>query len=138
MDQMYRLLTGSSLVLPVADSLLPRPISLAFNLELGGDGSDDHGFELLSVGCGVAVLEVSCIPSASVPELSQFFRRHEVPKALFLAALACAIRPTNAVIWTYMFAWLLWTVRRQSRNILYVVANAIAIGCVPCRRSNTW
>ncbi|KAI0707643.1 Alg9-like mannosyltransferase family-domain-containing protein [Earliella scabrosa] len=54
--------------------------------------------------------------------------RNEVPKALALAALACAVRPTNAVIWTYMFGWLLWRLRRQLHDALFVLLNTIVIG----------
>ncbi|TFK92281.1 glycosyltransferase family 22 protein [Polyporus arcularius HHB13444] len=49
-------------------------------------------------------------------------------KTLVLAAVACAIRPTNAVLWTYMFAWLLWNLRRRPKDIATVLANAIPIG----------
>ncbi|KAI0723981.1 Alg9-like mannosyltransferase family-domain-containing protein [Cerioporus squamosus] len=51
-------------------------------------------------------------------------------KTLVLAAFACAIRPTNAVVWTYMFAWLLWSLRRRPRDIITVLINVIATGIV--------
>ncbi|KAI0780644.1 glycosyltransferase family 22 protein [Trametes elegans] len=54
--------------------------------------------------------------------------REETRKALLFAALACTIRPTNAVLWIFMFAWLLWTLRKRTGDVIFVAATAFAIG----------
>ncbi|EJF66110.1 hypothetical protein DICSQDRAFT_97929 [Dichomitus squalens LYAD-421 SS1] len=54
--------------------------------------------------------------------------RNELRTALLYAAVACAIRPTNAIIWIYMFTWLLWRLRKQTHDILFVLTNAILTG----------
>ncbi|KAH9901522.1 glycosyltransferase family 22 protein [Cubamyces lactineus] len=54
--------------------------------------------------------------------------RGDLWKALFFAALACAIRPTNAVIWVYMFAYLLWVSRKRGNDMAYAIVSAVCIG----------
>ncbi|EIW60158.1 glycosyltransferase family 22 protein [Trametes versicolor FP-101664 SS1] len=54
--------------------------------------------------------------------------RTDLQKALLCAALACAIRPTNAVVWVYMFGWLLWTLRKRRSEVLTVVLSACSTG----------
>ncbi|RPD66390.1 glycosyltransferase family 22 protein [Lentinus tigrinus ALCF2SS1-7] len=49
---------------------------------------------------------------------------------LVLAALACAIRPTNTVLWAYMFAWLLWKLRQRPGDIAIVLVEVMAIGSI--------
>ncbi|CDO73566.1 Glycosyltransferase Family 22 protein [Trametes cinnabarina] len=50
--------------------------------------------------------------------------RHDVRKALLVAGLACAIRPTNAVLWVYMFGWLLWSFRERLSDVAYLTVTA--------------
>ncbi|KAI0647344.1 glycosyltransferase family 22 protein [Trametes meyenii] len=52
----------------------------------------------------------------------------DLNKTLLFAALACAIRPTNAVIWVFMFAWLLWTIRGRPSVILATILTASLTG----------
>ncbi|KAI0372949.1 glycosyltransferase family 22 protein [Pilatotrama ljubarskyi] len=52
----------------------------------------------------------------------------DLQKALLFAALACAIRPTNAVLWIYMMGWLIWTLRKRPSDALAVIIIASAIG----------
>ncbi|KAF9484713.1 glycosyltransferase family 22 protein [Pholiota conissans] len=47
-------------------------------------------------------------------------------KLIIFSALACIIRSTNAVIWLYLYANLLWSVR-QHRRILYIFAREISL-----------
>ena len=57
-------------------------------------------------------------------------RSVDLRKTLALAALACAIRPTNAVLWTYMFSWLLWNLRRRPKDVSMVLVNTMVGGYV--------
>ncbi|KAI1794633.1 Alg9-like mannosyltransferase family-domain-containing protein [Ganoderma leucocontextum] len=56
--------------------------------------------------------------------------RTELRTASLYAAVACAMRPTNAIIWVYAFAWLLWRLRKRPRDILLVLINALFTGAV--------
>ncbi|KAJ7085838.1 glycosyltransferase family 22 protein [Mycena belliarum] len=53
--------------------------------------------------------------------------RSKVRKAICYAALACAIRPTNAIIWVYLIGFLLW---RSSRRSLFAIIQDCAIASV--------
>ncbi|KAI0672934.1 glycosyltransferase family 22 protein [Trametes maxima] len=54
--------------------------------------------------------------------------RGDLSRTLLFAALAYAIRPTNAVIWVFMFTWLLWTVRGRPSTVLAIILTASFIG----------
>ncbi|SJL00694.1 uncharacterized protein ARMOST_04007 [Armillaria ostoyae] len=56
------------------------------------------------------------------------YNRSKIRKSLAFAALACAIRPTNAVIWIYLFSNLVWALRGYRRTLLFLLCDAIAIG----------
>ena len=51
-------------------------------------------------------------------------------KMLIFSALACMIRPTNAVIWVYLFGNLFWAVRFYRRIVLAILAEAVTVGYV--------
>ncbi|EKM55153.1 glycosyltransferase family 22 protein [Phanerochaete carnosa HHB-10118-sp] len=48
--------------------------------------------------------------------------------SLSIAAVACAVRPTNAVLWVYMVTLLAWECRRDIKDILYLAINVALIG----------
>ncbi|KAI0822851.1 glycosyltransferase family 22 protein [Trametes gibbosa] len=54
--------------------------------------------------------------------------RTDLQKTILFAAVACAIRPTSAVLWIYMFTHLLWTLRKRPKDTLFVIINACWIG----------
>ncbi|KAK0463835.1 glycosyltransferase family 22 protein [Desarmillaria tabescens] len=56
------------------------------------------------------------------------YNRSKIRKSLVFAALACAIRPTNAVIWIYLFSNLVWALRGYRRTLLFLLCDAIVIG----------
>ncbi|PCH37875.1 glycosyltransferase family 22 protein [Wolfiporia cocos MD-104 SS10] len=56
------------------------------------------------------------------------FNRAAVQRMLIFAALSCAVRPTNAVIWVYVIAMLLWRHRQQWQNLRSVVLDASVVG----------
>ena len=58
------------------------------------------------------------------------FCRNELPITLLYAAVACAVRPTNAIIWVYTFVWLLWKLRDRPQDIFFVLINALFTGYV--------
>jgi phosphatidylinositol glycan class B len=49
---------------------------------------------------------------------------------IVFAVLACAIRPTNAIIWIYMFGLLFWRLRSRSSRIFAIVSDCAIIGFV--------
>ncbi|CCM00013.1 uncharacterized protein FIBRA_02039 [Fibroporia radiculosa] len=58
------------------------------------------------------------------------FKRQEIRRMLIFAALACVIRPTNAIIWVYMFAALLWRLPRKPTYLASVLVDTVCIGSV--------
>ena len=54
--------------------------------------------------------------------------RQDIRRFLATAALACAVRPTNAVLWVYMAALLLWRLRQQPRHLVVLLLHAAAVG----------
>ena len=54
--------------------------------------------------------------------------RTDLRKSLCIAALACCIRPTNVVIWTYMFVILLWQLRKRREDIFVVISDTVFVG----------
>ncbi|KAF7294762.1 Mannosyltransferase [Mycena indigotica] len=54
--------------------------------------------------------------------------RSQLRKTLCSAALACAIRPTNAVIWVYLFAYMLWQLKGSWPASFIVAQDGILIG----------
>ncbi|KAJ7709677.1 Alg9-like mannosyltransferase family-domain-containing protein [Mycena rosella] len=53
--------------------------------------------------------------------------RWKVRKTLGFAALACAIRPTNAIIWVYLVGHLLWQVRSSRRSFFAIIQDGVII-----------
>lgn len=63
-------------------------------------------------------------------DASQDIKMDEIRKMLFFAALACVVRPTNALLWVYMMSALLWRLRRHPNHLTSVIVYAFAIGSV--------
>lgn len=49
---------------------------------------------------------------------------------LLFAALACMVRPTNAVIWVYLLSNILWSTRHHRRVSLALINDIVSFGCV--------
>ncbi|KIJ69063.1 glycosyltransferase family 22 protein [Hydnomerulius pinastri MD-312] len=49
-------------------------------------------------------------------------------RSIVCAALACAVRPTNAIIWVYMFAVLSWRLRTNTRLIAFMLRDCAVTG----------
>ncbi|KAJ6525673.1 glycosyltransferase family 22 protein [Mycena capillaripes] len=56
--------------------------------------------------------------------------RSRVRLTLGFAALACAVRPTNAIIWTYLFGYLLWQVRSSTPSFAAIIQDGVIISGV--------
>ncbi|OAX42002.1 glycosyltransferase family 22 protein [Rhizopogon vinicolor AM-OR11-026] len=54
--------------------------------------------------------------------------RTRMRMCIMFAALACAIRPTNAIIWVYMFGLLLKRLRFRSSQIFTIARDCVIIG----------
>lgn len=44
---------------------------------------------------------------------------------IVFSALACVIRPTNAVIWIFLYSNLLWSIRHHWRILLAIVKDIL-------------
>ncbi|KAF8965276.1 glycosyltransferase family 22 protein [Flammula alnicola] len=56
------------------------------------------------------------------------FNRPKLMKMIVFSALACMIRPTNAVIWVFLYANLFWAIRRHRRIVFAFGKAMFAIG----------
>ncbi|KII89152.1 glycosyltransferase family 22 protein [Plicaturopsis crispa FD-325 SS-3] len=58
------------------------------------------------------------------------YSRSQTRVMIGFAALACAMRPTNGVIWIYMFSVLLWRLRREKIALLSFIFDVVLTGAV--------
>lgn len=58
--------------------------------------------------------------------------RSDLTKLLTFAALACMIRPTNAILWVYLIGNLLWTMRSRRGLASAVLFQTFIIGIMSC------
>ncbi|KAF9526942.1 glycosyltransferase family 22 protein [Crepidotus variabilis] len=56
------------------------------------------------------------------------YNRFNLRKCILFSALACMIRPTNAVIWVFLYANLLWAVKQNSFVLRRVLLDILLIG----------
>ncbi|PPQ78174.1 hypothetical protein CVT25_015507 [Psilocybe cyanescens] len=56
------------------------------------------------------------------------FHRPRLRKMILFSALACIIRPTNAVIWTFLFFNLFWAIRKHRRIVLAIGKDVAFLG----------
>ncbi|KAF8226733.1 glycosyltransferase family 22 protein [Tricholoma matsutake] len=66
--------------------------------------------------------------SSLSPQL--IFNKPRMRKMLIFSSLACVIRPTNAVIWVYLFANLFWAIRSHKRIVVMIFFEALIVGTV--------
>ncbi|GLB34752.1 putative alg9-like mannosyltransferase family protein [Lyophyllum shimeji] len=58
------------------------------------------------------------------------YNSSRIRKALIFAALACMVRPTNAVIWLYLFGRLFWSLRTSRRTATALLFQTVSIGSI--------
>ena len=81
------------------------------------------------MGCDFSFLEVSYTILAQASQNdADYMQRSELRVSLTIAALACAVRPTNAVLWIYMVALVVWRHRRNFSHICSIGIDLIVIG----------
>lgn len=56
------------------------------------------------------------------------FNRTRLRKMIAFSALACMIRPTNAVIWAFLYANLFWAIHRHQRAFLMIARDITSAG----------
>lgn len=61
-------------------------------------------------------------------KLVLIYFRSNMKKLLIFSALACMIRPTNAVIWLYLFGNLFWVLRFNRHIAKTVIFQAVVVG----------
>ncbi|CAL1705145.1 unnamed protein product [Somion occarium] len=88
-----------------------------------------HGFALSrslsnSLETSLTTIALSYFPWG-IPSSSW---RNDLRKSLVFAALTCAVRPTNAVIWVYMMGLLLWRLRFDRKRLASIIMDVLFIG----------
>ncbi|KAJ6597114.1 glycosyltransferase family 22 protein [Mycena vulgaris] len=81
-----------------------------------------------SLETSLTTIALAYYPWALSPKVA--IDRSQVRKTLVFAALACAIRPTNAIIWVYLVGYLLWQLRSSRRSFIIAVQDGILISVV--------
>lgn len=66
---------------------------------------------------------------ASLHPNSQLVIR-SLEKTVLFSALACLIRPTNALIWVYLYGSLLWTLRKHTKIILSIIRRVTLVATI--------
>ncbi|KAF8136435.1 glycosyltransferase family 22 protein [Boletus edulis] len=64
--------------------------------------------------------------TSSLPDLCVLLRK--LRRSTVFAGIACANRPTNAVIWLYMFSVLFWRLRGNAMHLAYILRDTVCIG----------
>jgi hypothetical protein len=112
----------------VANLFLPWDVLDPIGVELVGDVLNDHCFELLPMARRPALRWVcSDIP---LNKRGLMWLRQWSRKSLFFAALSCAIRPTSAITWVFLYSALLWRILHDPRAVWRVLFQATCIGFV--------
>ncbi|KIL00916.1 glycosyltransferase family 22 protein [Paxillus rubicundulus Ve08.2h10] len=60
--------------------------------------------------------------------LSSLLDLQKLRRCIVFAALTCAVRPTNAIIWVYMFALLFWRLRTNTKLLVRTLLDCAIIG----------
>ncbi|KAJ7219501.1 glycosyltransferase family 22 protein [Mycena pura] len=81
-----------------------------------------------SLETSLTTIALSYYPWVSGPNVA--FDRSKVRKSLVFASLACSVRPTNAVIWTYLVGYLLLQVRHSKPSFLATMQDGMTISAL--------
>ncbi|KAJ7775110.1 glycosyltransferase family 22 protein [Mycena metata] len=81
-----------------------------------------------SLETSLTTIALSYYPWVAGPGVA--VERSRVRLTLAFAALACAVRPTNAIIWTYLVGYLLWQLRTSGRSLLIVLQDGVVISAI--------
>ncbi|KAJ7940407.1 glycosyltransferase family 22 protein [Mycena leptocephala] len=81
-----------------------------------------------SLETSLTTVALSYYPWTSGPGIA--IDRSRVRLTLGFAALACAVRPTNAIIWVYLVGYLLWQIRSSSRSFAAIIKDGVIISGV--------
>ncbi|KAF8350508.1 hypothetical protein F5887DRAFT_303621 [Amanita rubescens] len=57
-----------------------------------------------------------------------YFKRSDLPIMFLFIALACMVRPLNAIIWVYLISKLIWILLPHPRLVKVVVQDALIVG----------
>lgn len=76
-------------------------------------------------------------PAANIPQVRgslvhAFLRliilnRSRIRKTIIFSALACMVRPTNGIIWVFLFANLFWAVRSRKKVALAILSELVTV-----------
>ncbi|KAF8508374.1 glycosyltransferase family 22 protein [Gautieria morchelliformis] len=61
-----------------------------------------------------------------------FHSSQQLIKPLIVAAITCMIRPTNAIIWSFLIIELSWRLRHDSSRLLRLWSQVGAVGAISC------
>jgi len=57
-----------------------------------------------------------------------FFNRPNIRKTIIFSVLACMVRPTNGVIWAFLYNRILWVLRLQKKMALTLIVEILLFG----------
>ncbi|KAH9945859.1 Alg9-like mannosyltransferase family-domain-containing protein [Epithele typhae] len=105
-----------------------RYVETAFYLSLS---SFFHGLSLSRSLSNSAETALTTVALAQFPwDTARSAWKTDLSWSLLFAGVACAVRPTNAIIWTYMFAFLLWGLRTRLGDVAFVLVRGCFAGAV--------
>ncbi|KAF9448878.1 glycosyltransferase family 22 protein [Macrolepiota fuliginosa MF-IS2] len=83
-----------------------------------------------SLETSLSTVAFAYYPWDASSKLSPHVLYNRLRKTLIFSALACMIRPTNGVIWVFLYFRVVWLLRRHSRIISTIVLETILTGAL--------
>ncbi|KAH0830640.1 glycosyltransferase family 22 protein [Lanmaoa asiatica] len=83
-----------------------------------------------SLEVSLTTMALGCFPWDVLAASSSLLDLPKLRRSTIFAGIACAIRPTNAIIWTYMFAVLFWRVRVNAKLLVSILCDTVCVGSV--------
>ncbi|TFK42364.1 Alg9-like mannosyltransferase family-domain-containing protein [Crucibulum laeve] len=83
-----------------------------------------------SLETSLCTIAYASYPWDASPNLSSqlMFNRSRLRKTLIFSALACMVRPTNAIIWVFLYGKLLWGYRSHKKLAVTLLLEALVVG----------
>lgn len=114
----------------IAHVVLQRLGTIPDAIKLTRDGADSCCAVLLAAHVALERVEVCYLACTQMVQTLTRSRRQHYRTSLLIAAVACMIRQTNAVVWAFLFLELCWRTRSKPGLLASIVINAGVIGFV--------
>ncbi|KAF9227834.1 hypothetical protein BS17DRAFT_693434 [Gyrodon lividus] len=83
-----------------------------------------------SLEASLTTVALGHFPWDVISASSSLLDLQKLKRCIVFAAFTCAVRPTNAIIWIYMFTILFWRLRTNAKLLMLVVRDCAIIGFV--------